>query len=62
MFRNILGHASGISHGGDKNTLALVNNAIFEKEDVAVDFKNLFLPSAGAAMVTQPHGGTYPHS
>jgi hypothetical protein len=60
MFGNILGRASGGSSGGNKNTLTPVNNAIFIKGVAAVDFKNLFLPLAGAARITQPQGGDIP--
>jgi hypothetical protein len=52
MFRNILGHASSGGGGGEENTLALVNNDIFDNGDAAADFGNMLLPPAGAATIT----------
>jgi hypothetical protein len=46
--------------GGDTNTLAPVNNNIFDNGDAAADFDNLVLPPTGAATITQPQGGDVP--
>jgi hypothetical protein len=46
-----------VAGGGDENTLALVNNTIFDDGDAVADFDNLLLSPAGAATITQPQGG-----
>ena len=60
MFGNIPGCASGGGRGGDENTLALVNNNIFDNGDTATDFDNMLLPPAGAATIIQPQEGDVP--